>query len=368
MLRSAFLALLVSAVPAPALTVFIGTGGGEAKGIYRTNFDPESGALENPVLAAEYPAPGFLALHPEKPVLYAVGRPEKPTPDGFGTLAAFTIGEDDALTFFGESSSAGKNPCHLAVDAAGRTVAIANYSDGSISTVRLGEDGSPEKPVSVIRNEGRGPNERRQEGPYAHGVYFDSANARLFVPDLGLDQVLVYRFDAGSSEISAAEPLATAPGAGPRHMAFSPDERHAYVINELDNTVLVASHQDGKFETIQTAGTLPSDFTGENTTAEIEVHPDGRFVYASNRGHDSIVVFRRDPESGRLELVQHAPCAGKTPRHFKIAPGGRWLLCAHQNSHTISSHPLDPETGKLGAAVSTVEAPNPICILFRGGN
>jgi len=368
------LAILVSAIlPAVAagaatLPVFIGTGGGgEAKGIYRMDFNPQTGRLTTPELAVEYANPGFLALHPRLPVVLAIGQPKQPFPDRTGAVAAFAIGEDHSLSFLGEASSGGRGPCHLAVDATGGTVAIANYGDGNITTVRLAANGAPQQPVSVITNTGSGPHPR-QEGPHAHGVYFDRANKHLFVPDLGLDRVLVYRFDAATSELTAHDPpaLPTAPGAGPRHMAFSPDERHAYVINELDQTVLVAGYEPetGNFSPRQTLTTLPAAFDEPNKTSEIEVHPNGRFVYGSNRGHESIVVYARDPETGELTFVQHAPCAGKTPRHFKIDPTGRWLLCAHQDSHTISAHPIDPASGRLGPAVSSVEVPSPICVLF----
>lgn len=349
--------------------VFIGTGGGgDAKGIYRADFDPATGKLTVPVLAAEYGAPGFLALHPEKPLLYSIGSANQAFAEGNGSVAAFAIGDGHSLKFLGEAFCGGRGPCHLAVDATGKTLAVANYGDGSIVTIPLDAAGLPGKPASVVLNKGKGPNAQRQEGPHAHGVYFDKANRHLFVPDLGLDTTLVYEFNAGTSVIKPhpSVGLKSAPGAGPRHMAFSPDQRHAYVINELDNTVLVAAYDpnEGSFRERQTVPTLPADFDGGNTTAEIEVHPNGRFVYGSNRGHDSIVVFARDPESGRLTLLQHAPCGGKTPRHFAIDPSGKWLLCGHQGSNTISVLPLDPESGMLDSPVGTVGCPVPICIVF----
>jgi 6-phosphogluconolactonase len=351
-----------------AVPVFIGTNTGKnstSKGIYLADFDAATGKLTEPVLAAEYQNPGFLALHPAKPVLYACGAPATPFADGSSSVAAFTISQDHGLKFLGEASSGGKGACHVAVDATGGTVAVANYGDGSFSTIQLGEDGAPGEAASVISNKGSGPSKPRQDGPHAHGVYFDEANQHLFMPDLGLDQVLVYPFDATTSKLGAAlPPLTTAPGAGPRHLAFSPDEKNAYVINELDNTVLATSYADGKFTPLGTLATLPKDFTDKSTTAEIEVHPNGKFVYASNRGHDSIAVYQRDGKTGALAFVQHAPCGGKTPRHFKIAAGGKWLLCAHQASNTISVLALDPETGLLGAPSHTVSAPSPICLLF----
>jgi 6-phosphogluconolactonase len=360
--------LLLLTASLPAVPVFIGTNTGrntESRGIYRADFDPETGKLTKPELAAEYQNPGFLAQHPTKPVLLAVGAPKEPYADGSSSVAAFSIAADHGLKFLGDASVGGKGACHLAVDATGNTVAVACYGDGRISTVRLDGNGVPGKGVTVISNQGSGPNKNRQEGPHAHGVYFDKSNSRLFVPDLGLDKVLVYPFDATTSKLGdAMPPLTTAPGAGPRHMAFSPDEKHAYVINELDCTVLGASHKDGAFKPLGTVPTLPEGFEGAKSTAEIEVSSDGRFVYASNRGHDTIAVFSRDLESGTLKFLQHAPCGGRIPRHFKIAPGGKWLLCGHQDSHTISVLPLDPATGKLGEPVCTVPSPSPICILF----
>lgn len=355
-MKSLLLATLLIPL-AQARPVFIGTG---AEGIYLADFDQEKGTLSEPTLAAEYPRPGFLALHPEKPILYSIG--------GDNTVAVFAIGDDHSLTLIGKADCGGKGPCHLALDASGRTLAVANYGDGSVVTIRLDADGKPGEAVSVLTVEGSGPNESRQKGPHAHGVYFDNANRFLLAPDLGIDKTLIYKFDPATSEITAHDPdaLIAPPGSGPRHMDFSPDEKHAYVINELTNTVTVATfdQETGSFGDIQTIPTLPETFTERNTTAEIEVHPNGGFVYASNRGHDSIAVFKRDPESGKLTFLQHAPCGGKTPRHFAIDPTGKWLLCGHQDSDTISILSLDPETGLLGEPKNTVGTPKPICLLF----
>lgn len=368
-MKSSLLAGLLLCGGVSAMPVFIGTSTGknsESKGIYFADFNPETGRLTEPKLAAEYQNPGFLVQHPTKPVLLAVGAPKKPFPDATGAVAAFSIGADHALEFLGEASSGGKGPCHLAVDATGNTVAVANYGDGLVSTLRLDEQGVPLETVSVMTNRGSGPNKARQEGPHAHGVYFmPPPFSLLLVPDLGLDKVLVYPFDAATSKLGHRRPpVVTAPGSGPRHLAFSPDWQHSYVINELDSSVQIVNNGKDHFSTLGTVSTLPGDFTGTNTTAEIEVHPNGNFVYASNRGHDSIAVFRRDVESGALTFIQHAPCGGKTPRHFKIAPGGKWLLCGHLDSNTISVLPLDPQSGKLGAATCTVPSPSPFCLLF----
>lgn len=349
--------LLFAASFAQARPVYIGTG---ADGIYLASFDEKTGILSEPKLAAAYPTPGFLAMHPEKPVLLSVG--------GEDTVASFAIAEDHSLTLLGSAPSGGKGPCHLAIDASGRTLAVANYGGGSFATIRLDADGKPGGIISLEKPTGSGPNKNRQEAPHAHGVYFDNANRFLFVPDLGIDKVLIRKFDPASSAIvpNAPAEMISPPGGGPRHMAFSPDEKHAYVINELTNTVSVAEFdaETGALKTIQEIATLPDVFSEQNTTAEIEVHANGDFVYGSNRGHDSIVVYKRDPETGKLTLIQHAPCGGKTPRHFKIDPSGKWLICAHQNSDTISVLSLDPATGLLGEPKSTVPAPKPNCILF----
>ncbi len=359
MLHKSLLPLALMTATLTATPVFIGTG---RRGIYRSDFDAKSGTLTKPELAADYGNPGFLALHPTRPLLYCTGRPNQPMKDDNGSVATFEIGADGGLSFVSEFSSGGKNPCHLAVDATGKTLAVANYGDGHIATIRLG---SPDASASVVANTGSGPKAGRQEGPHAHGVYFDGTNSFLFVPDLGIDRVFVYPFDSATSKLGEPlPPLQTAPGAGPRHMAFSPDYKNAYVIDELANDVTIADYKDGKFKVIGTVPTLPADFEGSSSSAEIEVHPNGKFVYGSNRGDDSIAVYKRDPETGLLTLVQHAKCGGRIPRHFKIAPGGKWLICAHQDSNDISVLPLDPETGRLGEPASTVPAPAPICILF----
>jgi|694.fasta_scaffold03187_18 6-phosphogluconolactonase len=351
------IALSVLPVLAEKNPIYLGTS---ADGIYLANFDSTTGTITQPALAAKYEKPGFLALHPEKPILYSIG---------FGkNVAAFNIAKDHSLTFINEADSGGAGPCHLVVDLTGRTLAVANYGGGTVSTFRLAPDGKIEEMASNIKIQGSGPNPNRQKGPHTHGVYFNKANNLLFAPDLGADETLIYKFNSLTAEITPNDPAAlkAPPGSGPRHMDFSPDEKHAYIINELTNTVTVAdfNSKTGSLADIQTIPTLPDDFKEPSTTAEIEVHPNGKFVYGSNRGHDSIVVYQRDPKTGKLTFLQHAPCGGKTPRHFAIDPSGKWLLCGHQNSNTLSILSLNPETGMLSEPKSTIETPAPICILF----
>jgi 6-phosphogluconolactonase len=368
MMKSSLALLAVSALASAApLPIAIGTntgGSGKSEGIYLSSFDPATGAIAEVKLGAKYTSPGFLALHPSKPLLYSVGRSEKMPK---GSLAVFKLGAGPSLEFVTDISSEGNNPCHLAVDPSGQVLATANYSDGTTTAVKLGADGLPQGLGFAHKVDGKGPNPKRQEGPHAHGVYF--RGNLLLVPDLGLDKVLTYTLDLATAKPTGGdEPAASpsAPGAGPRHLDFSPDGKHAYVVNELNNTVTACrlDATKGTLEPIGDVPTLPDGWTGQSTTAEIQVHPSGKFVYASNRGHDSIAVFARDASTGKLTSVEVVPCGGKIPRHFTISPDGKWLLCAHQDSNTLASLPLDPATGKLGEPKSTTPCPNPICILF----
>lgn len=373
MLRHLPLALLVSPLLAAPLPVYLGTqtgGSGKSEGIYSTTFDPETGKLGEVKLAAKYQQPGFIILHPTKPLLYAVGAPATAYADGSSSVAAFRVVGDGTLEFLKDSSAGGKGACHLALDATGHTLAVANYGNGSFATVRLIDD-LPDSVASVIALTGSGPNADRQKGPHAHGVYFTPDNKRLLCPDLGLDKVFVYPFEAATSKFDSADSSSSAtfsatPGTGPRHLAFSPDHKSAYILGELDCQITACDFdaKTGTFKPIQRLTTLPEGWTGQNTCAEIEVHPNGRFLYASNRGHDSIAVYARDVKTGQLTALGQAPCGGKVPRHFAIAPGGKWLVCAHQDTSTITALPLDPATGKLGEPGPAITCPNPICVLF----
>ena len=241
MIRQTLLPFLLLSATLQAVPVFIGTGAG-AKGIYLADFDSTTGKLTEPVLAVEYKNPGFLAPHPNQPILYACGSPNQPFVDGTSSVAAFAIGTDHGLKFLGEASSGGKGACHVAVDKSGRTVAVANYGDGSFATVKLDEAGVPIKTVTVVKNTGKGPNQPRQDGPHAHGVYFNKTNTLLFMPDLGLDQVFIYPFDPATSMLGEPLPsLVSTPGAGPRHLTFSADENNAYVIDSHDTPISKAS-------------------------------------------------------------------------------------------------------------------------------
>jgi 6-phosphogluconolactonase len=365
-------ALAASAVAAPEakpgpITFYVGTyTDGTSRGIYRLTFDPATGALTEPVLAVETKNPSFLALHPSGRFLYAAGEVSSFEGAKTGVVSAFAIDpKTGGLTLLNQQASAGADPCHLVVDRTGRALLVANYSAGTVAVLPIGADGRLAPASSVRTHEGSGPNAGRQGKPHAHGIYLDAAERFALSPDLGADRIFVYRFDAakGTLEPHGAFPLA--PGSGPRHLAFHPSGKFLYVINELLSTVTVFSYdaEKGELATLQTLGTLPAGFSGTSWTAEIAVSPDGRFVYGSNRGDDSLAVFAVDPKTGRLAPPGFAPVGGKTPRHFTIDPSGGYILAAHQGSGSIAALRIDPATGLPALAGSTVKVDKPVCLL-----
>jgi 6-phosphogluconolactonase len=368
----ALAALAPSAVVAAAekpgpVTVYVGTyTDGTSRGIYRFTFDPATGATTEPVLAGEAKNPTFLALHPGGRFLYAVGEVSSFQGVKTGAVSAFAIDPKTGdLTLLNQLSSEGTGPCHLVVDKAGRNVLVANYGGGTVAVLPLEADGRL-KPASSVRvHEGSGPDKGRQEKPHAHGIYLDAAERFAFSPDLGADRVFVYRFDAakGTLEPHGAAPLD--PGSGPRHLAFHPNGKYLYVINELLSTVTAFSYdaEKGALAPIQTVSALPAGFSGKSWTAEVAVSPDGRFLYGSNRGDDSLAVFRVDAATGRLTAAGHAPVGGKTPRHFTIDPTGRFILAGHQGSGTIAVLRVDPKTGMPALVGSPVKVDKPVCLL-----
>ncbi len=272
------------------------------------------------------------------------------------------------LTKINEQPSRGADPCHLAVDATGQYLVVANYTGGNFVVFPLSEDGHLAAASSVLTNRGAGPNHERQDGPHAHDVVFDAANRFLIAVDLGLDQLFVYRFDPALGSFTFGDPASARvpPGAGPRHFAFHPDGRHAYSINELDSTVTALEWDPsaGKLTADASVSTLPAGFTGENSTAEVEVDSRGRFLYGSNRGHDSIAVFRINPASGALTLIAHTLTRGKEPRHFALDPTGRWLVAGNQNSNTLAVFRVDQTAGTLSPVGDLVSVGSPVCVLF----
>lgn len=351
--------------------VYFGTyTGGKSQGIYVSRFDDGTGALSAPTLAAATPSPSFLALHPNGNFLYAANEVGEFQGQKAGSVSAFSIDTGTGnLTALNQQSSHGAAPCHLVVDKTGRWVLLANYSGGNVATLPIDKDGSL-KPGnhSVVQHEGWSVNPQRQEGPHAHSINLDAANRFAVAADLGIDKLMVYRFDAatGKLEPNTTPAVRLPPGSGPRHFAFRPNQKNAYAINEMLSTVSAFRYnaRDGEFEPIQTVSSLPAGADAWNSTAHIEVHPSGKFVYGSNRGHNSIVVFSAD-RRGKLTWVENESTQGKTPRNFGIDPSGKWLLAANQDSDSVVVFRIDPKSGALEPTGSRIEVGSPVCVKFR---
>jgi 6-phosphogluconolactonase len=350
--------------------VYVGTyTGGQSKGIYSFRLDLASGQVTPGGVTTGVVSPSFLAIHPSGRFLYAANEVGNFAGKKSGSVSAFAIeAETGNLTFLNRQPSGGAAPCHLVVDRSGRNVLVANYTGGSVAVLRVGEDGRLGKTTAFVQHRGSSVHPRRQKGPHAHSINLDASNRFSFVADLGLDRVLVYRFDAAGGTLAPHETasVSVAPGAGPRHFAFHPDGRHAYVINELNSTVTAFAYraEDGTLKELQTVSTLPAGFDGRNTTAEIQVAPGGKFLYGSNRGHDSIAVFAIDPGRGTLTCVEHESTGGKTPRNFGIDPTGAYLLAANQNSGTVVLFRIDSRTGRLEPTGGIIRVPQPVCVKF----
>jgi 6-phosphogluconolactonase len=354
-----------------SLFVYVGTyTGPKSKGIYLLRLDAASGALTPLGLAAATESPSFLALHPNGRFLYAVNEVNEFAGQKGGAVSAFAVQPDSGkLRLLNQQSSRGTGPCHLVVDRSGRTVLLANYSGGSVAALPVHADGRLGAATAFIQHKGTGTNPQRQEGPHAHSINVDPGNHFAVAADLGLDKVFVYRFDPTRSMLAPNRdgPWVTVqPGSGPRHFAFHPTGRFGYVINEMACTVTAFAYDAarGLLKELQTISTLPDGVQEGYSTAEVQVHPSGKFLYGSNRGHDTIAVFRIDPETGKLTAVEHQPTQGKTPRNFGIDPTGTFLLAANQDSDTVVVFRIDPRTGRLKATGSGVAVPAPVCVKF----
>ena len=353
------------------IRVYLGTyTRGESKGIYVSELNLTTGALTEPRLAAATDNPSFLAIHPSGRFLYAAGGAMRIDGKPTGLVTAFAMDKTTGkLTRLNRQPSGGRGPCHIVVDATGRCALAANYSSGSVASLPIGPDGKLRPPASVIRHKGSSVNERRQAGPHAHSINLDRANRFAVAADLGADKVFVYQFDSAGGTLKPHAPPAVklAPGAGPRHFAFHPGGQFAFVINELDSTVTAFAFDAarGTLAKLQTVSTLPADFKGSNSTAEVQVHPSGKFLYGSNRGHDSLAIFAIDGESGKLRRIGHQPTGGKTPRNFGIDPAGRYILAANQNSNNVVVFRIDQATGRLKPTGHSITVSSPVCVKFH---
>lgn len=348
------------AKPAPAQYVFyVGTSGAKAPGILRCVLDGKTGKISAPTVAAEAKSASYVALSPDAKFLYATAEAAE------GAVAAYAV-EGDKLRLLNTEASKGKGPTHLAVDAARKNLVVVNYGSGSTTALPIKADGSLAAPTSSLQHVGTGPNTARQSGPHAHGVYFHPKNGRAYVADLGTDDIFIYKFDAEKGVLTPNKPKSgrVAAGAGPRHLAFHPNGKFAYVNNEMALTVTAFSvERNGGLKEFQTLDTLPAGADKKGvSTAEIFVRPDGKTLYVSNRGHDSIAVYSI-AQDGKLALIQHVLGTPATPRGFGLSADGRWLVCAGQKSGTLNAYKIGRD-GKLTDTKQSVEAPAAAAIVF----
>ena len=349
--------------------VYVGTyTNGKSKGIYLYEMDGKSGALALKSVQNSV-NPTFLIIAPDHRHLYAINEIGDFQGTHNGSVSAFSITpESGELLPLNIENSGGNGPCFVAADSKGKNLLVAHYGDGVVTVLPINADGSVAKVSSSNQHTGMSVDKSRQEGPHAHSFYLDPANRFALSADLGTDKVMIYKYDGSKSKITpnipAFAPLP--PGSGPRHMAFHQNGKLLFVINELSSTITGFRYDasKGSMDPIETVSTLPADFKGENTTAEIQIHPNGKFVYGSNRGHDSIAIFKIDATSGKLKLIGHEPAQCKTPRNFRLDPTGHFMIVAGQDSSNLVVFRVDQTTGKLSPAGVNIEAPNPVCIKF----
>jgi 6-phosphogluconolactonase len=344
--------------------VYIGTyTGKKSQGIYVLHLDPATGALSAPQLAGEMANPSWVTLHPNHKFLYAVG--ESSPAQGGPKVAGFAIQADGTLKALNSQSAAGSGPCHVTIDATGKNALVANYNSGNVADFPVAEDGMLAAPSSTDQHHGADPKQK----PHAHYIDVDSTNHYVLCCDAGLDRVYVYRFDAANHTLAPNDPpfAATEPQTNPRHLAFTPNGKFAYTINEHSLTVTAFTYdaEHGVLHEIQSIDTQPAGApTKGHSTAELICHPSGKFLYGSNRGDDSIVAYKIDPETGKLTLISHTPSGGKTPRGFGIDPTGNWLIAGNQGSDTLVEFHIDTATGQLKATGTSYELGAPVCVKF----
>ncbi len=364
--------------------LFVGTYTGSdgkdtgSKGIYSYRFDAGSGKAEPLGVAAETANPSFLAVAPGGKFLYAVNELQKYKGESSGGVTAFALDRKTGkLTELNEVASRGADPCYISFDRTGKYLLVANYTGGNVAVFPVSPDGRVGEASSVEEDKGElGPNKERQEHSHAHWIEVSARNRFAYVADLGLDRVLIYKFDASKGTLTPGDSPAAgkgakdffsataAPATGPRHVAFSSDGKFMYVLGELDSTVTVFANDKETFRSIQKISALPAGFSGRNDAAEIVIHPSGKFLYTSNRGDDSIATFAIDRSTGKLTFVQRVSTEGKEPRNFAVDPSGARLLVANQNSGNVVEFKIDSATGKLVSQGEVAKVPAPVCLVF----
>lgn len=339
-----------------------------SQGIYLAELDLRRGQLHLKGLAAALVNPSFLAIHPTGRWIYAVGEMADFQGKKQGAVSALAVQPDGTLRLLNQQPSGGAGPCHLSVHPTGRYVLVANYGGGSVACLPIQANGQLAPPVSVIQHTGSSVHPQRQQAPHAHSVNVDPRGKWVIAADLGLDKLLIYRLDLDTGQLAPHQPpwVKVDPGAGPRHFTFHPTGPFAYAINELASTITVFHYhpRSARLEPVQTISTLPERFTGNNTTAEVQVHPNGRFLYGSNRGHDSLAIFAIDPHTGKLTPHGHVSTQGRTPRHFGIDPTGTYLLAANQDSDTVVLFRIATQTGQLMSTSQQIQVSMPVCVKF----
>jgi len=350
--------------------VYVGTYTDKgSQGIYAYRFDAVTGESKAIGLAAATKNPSFLAVDPNHKFLYAVNEIDNFNGGHTGALSAFAIDHANGhLTLLQQVSSLGADPAHVSLDKTGRFLLVANYTSGNIAVFPVEKDGRLGPRSAFVQHAGSSVNQERQTGPHAHAIAASHDNRFVLTADLGLDQLLVYRFDSKSGALAPNDPpfAKTSPGAGPRHFAIAPSGKFVYLVNEMSSTVTVFAYtaSSGMLKEQQTISTLPAGFKEENTTAEIAVDAKGAFLYVSNRGDDSIAVFAIDPHSGKLSFAERVPTGGKTPRHFTLDPTGKWLFAANQDSNDITIFRVDPSNGRLTPTSHALKVATPVCVVF----
>jgi 6-phosphogluconolactonase len=360
--------------PASSYLVYVGTyTATTSKGIYNYRFDPQSGKLTPIGVAAELANPSFMATDPQHRFLYAVTEMgQEPGASSYkknGSISSYSLNrKTGALTFLNKVDAGGGGSCHLVVDNTGKMLFVANYGSGNVASFAIKADGSIGERTGFDQHTGSSVDPARQKGPHAHAVVLSPDNRFLFVPDLGTDQIKIYRVDAAKGTFTPNDPaFATVKaGLGPRHFTFGRGAKFAYALCEMGSSVAVFSYNPGKgsLTPVQTISNLPEGFTGIDNSAEIEADRSGRFLYASNRGNDSITVFAIDPVKGTLTKVQVVPTQGNIPRNFALDPTGKYLIAANQKSNSLVVFSVDPKDGKLKAAGQMLDVPSPVDILF----
>jgi 6-phosphogluconolactonase len=366
--------LILAAVSAQAAGqkywIFVGTYTGKgSEGIYSYRFDPDTGEISLSGLAAPTENPSFLAADPQSRFLYSVNELDALNGKPTGGVSSFQIDRTTGkLTFLQQVASLGTAPAFVSLDKSGRYVLVANYDSGNVSVFPVGQDGKFGPHSAFMQQVGSGVNPKRQAGPHAHSILTSNDNRFALSADLGTDQVLVYRFDAQKGTLAPNNPpfAQVKPGSGPRHIAFSPSGNFVYLISEMAATITLFSYdaQSGTLTTKHTVPTLPKNFKGENRGAEVAIDANGRFLYVSNRGEDSLSVYAINAADGTLSFQQRVPSGGKTPRHFAIDPTGNWLFAANRDSNNIQLFRVDRGTGRLTAASTISRISSPVCVLF----